>query len=94
MATEGIHKILNSQDRPWAFPRTKWSHLGLSSAYSGDTRDMTADGHTKGKIERDMLLQLMTGAQKYAYPVKEHTKANPRESQKTLPTSKETDAPT
>ena len=59
-----------------------------------DTRDMTADGHTKGVIDRDMLLQLMEGAQKYAYSVKEHTPANPREAQKTLPTSKETDAPT
>ena len=35
-----------------------------------DTRDMTADGHTKGSIDRELLLKLMEGFQKFAHPVK------------------------
>ena len=35
-----------------------------------DTRDMVADGHTKGSIERGLLLQAMSGEQKYIHPVK------------------------
>ena len=35
-----------------------------------DTRDMSADGHTKGSIDRDLLLQAMEGKQKYKFDVK------------------------
>ena len=37
-----------------------------------DTRDMTADGHTKGSIDREMLLDLMKGKQVYRHDVKKY----------------------
>ena len=38
-----------------------------------DTRDMTADGHTKGSIDRDGILQVMAGRQKFVHEVKRYT---------------------
>ena len=35
-----------------------------------DTRDMTADGHTKGSIDRQLLLEVMVGTQVYKHDVK------------------------
>ena len=35
-----------------------------------DTRDMTADGHTKGSIDRDLLLQVMSGYQAFKHELK------------------------
>ena len=35
----------------------------VESAQWCDTRDMTADGHTKGSIDRELLLQVMAGCQ-------------------------------
>ena len=35
-----------------------------------DTRDMTADGHTKGSIDRKMLIQCMQGYQHFSHEVK------------------------
>ena len=43
---------------------------------------MGADGHTKGSIERDMLLELMRGEQKYKYDVKTYKPHRVRESLK------------
>ena len=43
-----------------------------------DTRDMTADGHTKGTIDRQLLLQLMNGNQKFNYDVKYYTPFRPK----------------
>eukprot|EP00959_Pyramimonas_sp_CCMP1952_P068471 1428882-Pyramimonas_sp.AAC.1 len=37
-----------------------------------DTRDMTADGHTKGSIGREMLLQDMGGTQSFTHNLKSH----------------------
>ena len=37
-----------------------------------DTRDMTADGHTKGSIDRDLLLQVMQGVQSFKFEVKRY----------------------
>eukprot|EP00959_Pyramimonas_sp_CCMP1952_P395257 8281870-Pyramimonas_sp.AAC.1 len=37
-----------------------------------DTRDMTADGRTKGSIDRSMLLQIMGGIQAYKHDLKSH----------------------
>ena len=36
-----------------------------------DTRDMSADGHTKGSIDRDGLLEVMSGTQSFKYDVKQ-----------------------
>eukprot|EP00959_Pyramimonas_sp_CCMP1952_P044208 924008-Pyramimonas_sp.AAC.1 len=38
-----------------------------------DTRGMTADGHTKGSIDREMLLQVMGGIQTFKHDLKRHT---------------------
>ena len=38
-----------------------------------DTRDMTADGHTKGCIERDLLLEVMSGHEAYKHDVKRYS---------------------
>eukprot|EP00959_Pyramimonas_sp_CCMP1952_P447313 9365759-Pyramimonas_sp.AAC.1 len=38
-----------------------------------DTRDLTADGHTKGSIDREMPLQVTGGIQAFKYDLKRHT---------------------
>ena len=42
-----------------------------------DTRDMTADAHTKGSIPRDALLALMNGHFTYVHPTKEFISPKP-----------------
>jgi hypothetical protein len=37
-----------------------------------DTRDMTADCHTKGSIDRACIIKLMTGEFSFAHPVKDY----------------------
>ena len=37
-----------------------------------DTRDMTADGHTKGSIDRELLLQVMSGIQSFKHEVNKY----------------------
>ena len=37
-----------------------------------DTRDMTADGHIKGSVDRKLLIQVMSGQQHYQLAVKRH----------------------
>merc|ERR1712086_30635 len=37
-----------------------------------DTRDMSADGHTKGSIDRELLYQAMNGNQIFKYDLKKH----------------------
>eukprot|EP00959_Pyramimonas_sp_CCMP1952_P413092 8656442-Pyramimonas_sp.AAC.2 len=38
-----------------------------------DTRDMTADRHTKGSSDRDLLLQIMGGMQFFKHDFGRHT---------------------
>eukprot|EP00959_Pyramimonas_sp_CCMP1952_P086813 1815857-Pyramimonas_sp.AAC.1 len=45
----------------------------MQSAQWRDTRDMTADGHTKGSIDRDMLIQVMGGTQSFNHDLKRQT---------------------
>ena len=35
-----------------------------------DTRDMAADGHTKGSIDRQTIIDLMKGSQNFTFPLK------------------------
>ena len=42
-----------------------------------DTRDMTADGHTKGSIDRDLLLQVMSGSQTFKCELKTYAPFRP-----------------
>eukprot|EP00959_Pyramimonas_sp_CCMP1952_P356526 7466290-Pyramimonas_sp.AAC.1 len=37
------------------------------------TRDMPADGHTKGSVDRGMLLQVMGGVQSFTHDLGRHT---------------------
>ena len=37
-----------------------------------DTRDMTADGHTKGCIDRKLLIELMHGIQTFQHATQKH----------------------
>eukprot|EP00959_Pyramimonas_sp_CCMP1952_P473109 9501148-Pyramimonas_sp.AAC.2 len=45
----------------------------VHSIHRCDTREMTADGHTKGRIDRDMLLQVMGGIPTFKHDAKRHT---------------------
>eukprot|EP00959_Pyramimonas_sp_CCMP1952_P009197 191881-Pyramimonas_sp.AAC.1 len=38
-----------------------------------DTRDMTAEGHTKGGIDREMLLHIMGCTQSFKHDVRRQT---------------------
>jgi hypothetical protein len=44
----------------------------LSELVWADTRDMSADGHTKGSIDRRMLLDLMKGNFRFNHAVKRY----------------------
>ena len=80
---ESVYKSLTSRDLKVHAEKTLLGHvkrirelleLGIITAIQWcDTRDMTADGHTKGSIDRHLLLQLMSGRQKYAHDVKQYT---------------------
>ena len=50
-----------------------------------DTRDMTADGHTKGSIDRQLLLEVMVGTQVYKHSVKSFTPFRSSASKDTTP---------
>ena len=79
---ESVYKSLTSKDLHTPTEKTLLGHvswlrqilqLGIVDKICWcDTRDMTADGHTKGSIPRDQLLQLMDGHQKYNYEIKVH----------------------
>eukprot|EP00959_Pyramimonas_sp_CCMP1952_P054193 1133692-Pyramimonas_sp.AAC.1 len=36
-----------------------------------DTRDITADGHTKESVDRELLLEVMSGTQSFKHDVKQ-----------------------
>ena len=38
-----------------------------------DTRDMTADGHTKGSIDREGISHIMSGRQAFSHEVKRYS---------------------
>ena len=76
---ESVYKSLTSRDLKVPTEKTLLGHvswvrelmqLGLIRTLQWcDTRDMTADGHTKGSIDRQLLIQLMSGKQKYHHDV-------------------------
>ena len=80
---ESVYKSLTSRDLKTPTEKTllghvSWIrellHLGIVKTIRWcDTRDMTAYGHTKGCIDRKLLLQVMSGTQKYQYDTREHT---------------------
>jgi hypothetical protein len=80
---ESVYKSLTSRDLKAPTEKTLLGHVCwirellqlrlIETIQWCDTRDMTADGHTKGSIERDLLLQLMAGNQAYKHDVKRYT---------------------
>jgi hypothetical protein len=79
---ESVYKSLISRDLKTPSERTLLGHicfirellqLGLIDTIQWcDTRDMVADGHTKGSIDRQLLLNLMKGQQEYKHDVKKY----------------------
>ena len=77
---ESVFKSLTSRDLKTPAEKTLLGHvcwireclqLGLLEAIQWcDTRDMTADGHTKGCIDRQLLLDAMQGRQLFKHDVK------------------------
>ena len=80
---ESVYKSLVSTDLKTPTEKTLLGHISwirellelgiIQSVQWCDTRDMTADGHTKGVIDRFLLLELMQGKQKYIHDIKRYT---------------------
>jgi hypothetical protein len=80
---ESVYKSLTSRDLKTPAEKTLLGHVCwirellqlrlLESIQWCDTRDMVADGHTKGCIDRTGLLEAMNGHQVYKVGVKIHT---------------------
>ena len=80
---ESVYKSLSSQDLKVPTEKTLLGHVAWvrEIMQSGivwelqwcDTRDMTADGHTKGSIDRKLLLDVMNGKQTFVHSVKKYT---------------------
>ena len=80
---ESCYKSLTSRDLKIPSEKTllghvKWirQHLQtglITSIQWCDTRDMTADGHTKGSVDRRLLLLLMRGQQTFQHDIKKYT---------------------
>ena len=49
----------------------------VSHVQWADTRDMSSDGHTKGSIDREMLLKAMKGIYAYQHETKIFPPPNP-----------------
>lgn len=77
---EGVYKSLTIRDLKTPTEKTLLGHVAwlremmhlnlIDELQWCDTRDMTADGHTKGSVDRKMLLDLMSGRQSYLHDVK------------------------
>jgi hypothetical protein len=80
---ESVYKSLTSRDLKTPAEKTLLGHVCwirellqlrlIESLQWCDTRDMTADGHTKGCIDRHLLLELMKGQQVYKHDVQKYT---------------------
>ena len=80
---ESVFKSLTSRDLKTPAEKTLLGHVSwirellqlrlIESIQWCDTRDMTADGHTKGCIDRKLLLEVMVGQQAYQHEVKSYT---------------------
>ena len=76
---ESVFKSLTSRDVKIPTEKSLLGHIVwiremLSSGIVNciqwcDTRDMTADGHTKGSIDRQLLLNVMVGLQSFQHKV-------------------------
>merc|ERR1712217_402794 len=77
---ESVFKSLSSKDLKTPTEKTLLGHVAwlrqlldrglIWEVQWGDTRDMTADEHTKGSIDRALLLAVMDGKQSFSHTVK------------------------
>ena len=80
---ESVFKSLTSRDLKTPAEKTLLGHVTwirellqlrlIETIQWCGTRDMAADGHTKGCIDREMLIRLMTGHQQHMHEVKKFT---------------------
>jgi hypothetical protein len=83
MDAESVYKSITSRDLKAPAEKTLLGHVWwlrdlirigiIHSVQWCDTRDMTADGHTKGCIDRAGLLEVMQGHQAYKHELKRYT---------------------
>jgi hypothetical protein len=79
---ESVYKSLTSRDLKVPTEKTLLGHVSwvrellaagiVDSVQWCDTRDMTADGHTKGSIDRAGLIAVMSGRQSYKHDTKRY----------------------
>ena len=77
---ESVYKSLTSRELKTPAEKTLLGHISwirellqlriIQMIQWCDTRDMTADGHTKGFIDRKLLLDLMSGIQQFNHNLK------------------------
>ncbi len=77
---ESVYKSITSLDLKTPAEKTLLGHVmwirdqlekgTITQVQWCDTRDMVADGHTKGSVDRKALIDLMNGKQIYQHPVK------------------------
>eukprot|EP00959_Pyramimonas_sp_CCMP1952_P021137 445510-Pyramimonas_sp.AAC.1 len=78
---ESVYKSLSSKDLNIPMERTSLGHISwirelmdigiVHDVQWCDTRDMTAYGHAEGSIDRELLLEVMSGTQPFKYDVKQ-----------------------
>jgi hypothetical protein len=83
MDAESVYKSVISRDMKAPTEKTLLGHVMwlrellmagvIDSVQWCDTRDMTADGHTKGIIDRSGLIEVMHGIQAFKHDLKRHT---------------------
>jgi hypothetical protein len=89
---ESVYKSLTSRDLKAPAEKTLLGHVSwirealqlgiLKRIRWCDTRDMTADGHTKGCIDRVLLLSVMCGHQRFNHEVKDYEPHRPTDQLK------------
>ena len=84
---ESVYKSLSSKDLNCPTEKTLMGHVAwlrqlldrglIWEIQWCDTRDMTADGHTKGSIDRALLKDIMDGKQVFNHAVKKYKPFRP-----------------
>ena len=79
---ESVYKFITSKELKTPAEKTLLGHVMylreklekgvIQKIQWCDTRDMTADGHTKGCVDRKLLLDLMDRKQTFTHPVKSY----------------------
>ena len=85
---DSIYKSLSSKDLKCPTEKTLMGHVAwlrqlldrglIWEVQWCDTRDMTADGHTKGSIDRALLQDVMNGKQTFTHAVKKYKPFRPK----------------